>query len=924
MECHGDDLCTLQELSDSNLLSCLESRYMRGIQHAHIGRNVSLYLSPSTHTIPVQANRLAANILHDLKMQEDDQCLLLYGCKAAHKTAIFQSVVASLLSQASSKHTGTLMAAVQLLSLLTSHEGLPECVLTTSLYVDPATMETTGGHFSCMLLNTKTLNNFEVLAHNEVVREKLEELGMPLPLRDNYLALMSAVRLLLEGGEASSYLGVQLHTESGTILAQQLYTYLVAWTVSWLNSELAPPPTETPRRVLCVNQPGMWTDSYRNTLPDLVGRYCSEALHNLYCQRLFVWEQEQYEEEGVEWETVPVEFNQTLMDTFHKTDGLLQSVGLDSTHELLTALSTTCDGSGDTCYETDSDTFVVSHFTGEQSYVVTENWPRMNKLHSVSHDLTRLLRTSTNSVLQDISKMMMESSPDVILPDHAHSLTNRARDCMSRVCEEVTFCQPHFVLTLCTGEEETDKKFDSSHVLTQLQHLRVLDTALIQSCGYPVRISHDKFIDSYSPLLICKNSTHSPSETCRALIQAAQLEDYLVGSHQVLLKPWHLGQLQVALSVIHTSARKLQQAFRRSYTRRNSDRLRMEKALSMIRQPVISEDSDEDSGCSSPSSVTSIPPMSPSRASPASPKSPAKSGHAGAKKRSWGKDVRTSGPQAAATPSSPLHKHHSSYTWYHGMISRPAAEKALGSVKSDCFLVRESQNREGEHSLSLTHNGKVKHYRIDTKQGVKTRYELFGAKRSFLRLSELIDYYSEHCLSADGELLTTPCPNKDSSSDDDFPPPLPPPRRNNFSSIKRPQQSIKKLHKRRKSIQRSTTVGEDDQRGSAHPLLGATRPHSVDLYTADISDESISLLQKELEIEERIIEAARRLADIPCSKREKQRRKQSLQDAHGRLLMLRQQYHTLQERRRFIEMSMQNITEPHSRRVSMPLPPLPH
>ncbi len=59
---------------------------------------------------------------------------------------------------------------------------------------------------------------------------KLEELGMPLQLRDNYLALMSAVRLLLEGGEASSHLGVQIHTESGPILAQQLYTYLVAWT----------------------------------------------------------------------------------------------------------------------------------------------------------------------------------------------------------------------------------------------------------------------------------------------------------------------------------------------------------------------------------------------------------------------------------------------------------------------------------------------------------------------------------------------------------------------------------------------------------------------------------------------------------------------------------------------------------------------
>ena len=35
-----------------------------------------------------------------------------------------------------------------------------------------------------------------------------------------------------------------------------------------------------------------------------------------------------------------------------QVDGLLYSVGLDSTDEILTALSTTCEGSGDTCYET--------------------------------------------------------------------------------------------------------------------------------------------------------------------------------------------------------------------------------------------------------------------------------------------------------------------------------------------------------------------------------------------------------------------------------------------------------------------------------------------------------------------------------------------------------------------------------------------
>ena len=76
----------------------------------------------------------------------------------------------------------------------------------------------------------------------------------------------------------------------------------------------------------------------------------------------------------------------------------------------------------------------------------------------------------------------------------------------------------------------------------------------------------------------------------------------------------------------------------------------------------------------------------------------------------------------------------------------------------DCFLIRESQNRRGDFSLSLKHKGRVKHYRIDTKQGTRKRFELFGAKRSFLQLVDLVEYYTQHCISAEGELLTAPCP----------------------------------------------------------------------------------------------------------------------------------------------------------------------
>ncbi len=56
-----------------------------------------------------------------------------------------------------------------------------------------------------------------------------------------------------------------------------------------------------------------------------------------------------------------------------------------------------------------------------------------------------------------------------------------------------------------------------------------------------------------------------------------------------------------------------------------------------------------------------------------------------------------------------------------------------------------------------------------------------------------------------------------------------------------------------------------------------TRPLSV-VKSFDLSDESVATLVRELEIEERIVDAARRMADMPArNRKEKQQRRQSLQ-----------------------------------------------
>lgn len=65
-------------------------------------------------------------------------------------------------------------------------------------------------------------------------------------------------------------------------------------------------------------------------------------------------------------------------------------------------------------------------------------------------------------------------------------------------------------------------------------------------------------------------------------------------------------------------------------------------------------------------------------------------------------------PSNYISPINSLEKH----SWYHGRISRNAAEYLLSSGINGSFLVRESESSPGQRSISLRHEGRVYHYRI--------------------------------------------------------------------------------------------------------------------------------------------------------------------------------------------------------------------
>uniref|UniRef100_A0A8C4SR36 Tyrosine-protein kinase n=1 Tax=Erpetoichthys calabaricus TaxID=27687 RepID=A0A8C4SR36_ERPCA len=101
-------------------------------------------------------------------------------------------------------------------------------------------------------------------------------------------------------------------------------------------------------------------------------------------------------------------------------------------------------------------------------------------------------------------------------------------------------------------------------------------------------------------------------------------------------------------------------------------------------------------------------------------------------------------PSNYITPVNSLEKH----SWYHGPVSRSAAEYLLSSLINGSFLVRESESSPGQLSISLRYEGRVYHYRINTASDGKV---YVTSESRFTTLAELVHH---HSTVADG-LVTT-------------------------------------------------------------------------------------------------------------------------------------------------------------------------
>ena len=73
--------------------------------------------------------------------------------------------------------------------------------------------------------------------------------------------------------------------------------------------------------------------------------------------------------------------------------------------------------------------------------------------------------------------------------------------------------------------------------------------------------------------------------------------------------------------------------------------------------------------------------------------------------------------------------------WFHGKISREAAETLLIPREDGLFLVRESTNFPGDYTLCVCFQGKVEHYRVKYKDNQLT----IDDEEFFQTLAQLVE-----------------------------------------------------------------------------------------------------------------------------------------------------------------------------------------
>ncbi|XP_012868886.1 PREDICTED: unconventional myosin-XIX isoform X1 [Dipodomys ordii] len=330
-------------------------------------------------------------------------------------------------------------------------------------------------------------------------------------------------------------------------LAKLVYARLFDWLVSVINSSICADPDTWTAFIGLLDVYGF--ESFPdNSLEQLCINYANEKLQQHFVAHYMRAQQEEYAVEGLEWSFVNYQDNQICLDLIEGSPISICSLINEecrlnrpsSAAQLQTRIESALAGSPCLGHNKLSrePSFIVMHFAGPVRYY-TAGLVEKNK-DPVPPELTGLLQQSHDPLLTVLfptnSKEKTQEEPSGQGRAPALTVVSKFKASLEQLLQVLHSTTPHYIRCIKPNSQGQAQTFLREEVLSQLEACGLVETIHISAAGFPIRISHQNFVERYGLLrrlhphasssLYCQSVTKRTSE-CPPPAEEATLQPLL-------------------------------------------------------------------------------------------------------------------------------------------------------------------------------------------------------------------------------------------------------------------------------------------------------------------------------------------------------------------------------------------------------------
>ncbi|PFX20078.1 Myosin-IIIb [Stylophora pistillata] len=562
--------------------------------------------------------------------------------------------------------------------------------------------------------------------------------------------------------------------------SKAMYGRLFGWIVNKVNQLLAPPMKSRGEDVTEIGILDIFGFEHfeKNSFEQACINLANEQLQFFFNQHIFLWEQEEYKKEGIDWTSVTFADNKPVLDLFlNRPIGVLALLDEEShfpqstDQSFVEKLRQNCGKSSVFIKSRQSNTnlFGICHYAGKVEYDAT-GFLEKNR-DTLPPGVVDMLRRSDNSLIATIFSGTITRTGTLALQGRV-SKGNVVR--RTKRLSKARQGMPATKKPTVGAQFKISDSFDLKYVREQLAYTGVLETTRIRREGFALRISFADFIDRRT---------------------------------KVFLKYWHAEKLAEQLQKAQEAVITIQKEILRK------------KTLNYIGLHFPSPPPEEDEDYFPPPPPEALG-LSPRKSHGSLDEIEIEDefltddmedeedvfiGQPHPIKSAFGsvanKEAAVQWFQETQVPKGVVQDESGGFSkWFHGIISRRESERLLSNKPVGCFLIRVSESRFG-YTLSYRAQGRCKHYMIDqTRSG---KFLIVGMRRVYKSLKEMVSVHKKEPINPEGDVLIEPCGqesqeevdyveliqvledkryvalrdverNNNNDDDDDVPPPLPP------------------------------------------------------------------------------------------------------------------------------------------------------